>query len=163
MLDLAASKELDGGLLQADMGEGFRFKAGTFDGGISVSALQWLCVPGKKSDMPFKRCCRFFQCLYECMVMGGRVVFQFYPEKREHIEMLTTAAMKAGWSGGIVVDYPNSTRAKKYYLVLEAGGTGNLGIVEIKGKSGEGMEEEEEEEEDEEVVRHQKQSMSEVM
>ena len=99
------------------MGEGFRFKAGTFDGGISVSALQWLCVPSKKSDNPFKRCCKFFQCLYECMVMGGRIVFQFYPEKKDH-EMLTTSAMKAGFSGGIVVDYPNSTRAKKYYLVL---------------------------------------------
>lgn len=116
------------------MGEGFKFKAGTFDGGISVSALQWLCVPGKKSDNPFKRCCKFFQSLYECMVMGGRIVFQFYPENKDHIEMLTTAAMKSGFSGGIVVDYPNSTKAKKYYLVLEAGGSGNLGIVEIKGK-----------------------------
>ena len=30
--------------------------------------------------------------------------------------------MKSGFSGGLVVDYPNSTRAKKIYLCLVAGG-----------------------------------------
>ena len=28
--------------------------------------------------------------------------------------MITQQAMKAGFTGGLVVDYPNSTRAKKY-------------------------------------------------
>ena len=45
--------------------------------------------------------------------------------------MITTAAMKSGFSGGLVVDYPNSTRAKKYYLVIEAGERKNLAIVEV--------------------------------
>lgn len=31
--------------------------------------------------------------------------------------MITKAAMKAGFSGGLVVDYPNSSKAKKLYLV----------------------------------------------
>jgi 18S rRNA (guanine1575-N7)-methyltransferase len=35
--------------------------------------------------------------------------------------MLTTAAIRAGFSGGIVVDFPNSARAKKYYMVLMVG------------------------------------------
>ena len=43
--------------------------------------------------------------------------------------MITSAAMKCGFTGGLVVDYPNSTRAKKYYLVIEAGVRRNLGIV----------------------------------
>lgn len=30
--------------------------------------------------------------------------------------------MKAGFFGGVVVDYPNSTKAKKMYLVLMTGG-----------------------------------------
>jgi len=30
-------------------------------------------------------------------------------------------ATKAGFSGGVVVDYPNSTKAKKYYLCLFSG------------------------------------------
>jgi len=46
------------------MGQGFKMRAGTFDGVISVSAIQWLCVASKKNDNPFKRCCKFFQCLY---------------------------------------------------------------------------------------------------
>lgn len=35
--------------------------------------------------------------------------------------MLTSTAMKAGFSGGLVVDFPHSTRAKKYFLVLMVG------------------------------------------
>lgn len=34
--------------------------------------------------------------------------------------------MKAGFSGGIVVDYPNSTKAKKYFLVLMTSGKSAL-------------------------------------
>ena len=29
------------------------------------------------------------------------------------MEMITKAALRAGFTGGIVIDYPNSTRAKK--------------------------------------------------
>jgi len=35
--------------------------------------------------------------------------------------MITNAAMKNGFTGGLIVDYPNSKRAKKYYLFLMAG------------------------------------------
>lgn len=40
--------------------------------------------------------------------------------------MITTQAMKAGFYGGLVVDYPNSTKAKKYFLVLMTGGVAQL-------------------------------------
>ena len=30
--------------------------------------------------------------------------------------------MRAGFTGGLVVDYPNSTKAKKYFLVLMTSG-----------------------------------------
>lgn len=40
--------------------------------------------------------------------------------------MMTNAAMRAGFSGGLVVDFPHSTRAKKYFLVLMVGGTASL-------------------------------------
>ena len=32
------------------------------------------------------------------------------------MELITSAAMRCGFSGGLVVDYPNSTKAKKIYL-----------------------------------------------
>lgn len=35
--------------------------------------------------------------------------------------MLSEEAMKVGFGGGLVVDYPHSTRAKKYYLCLMVG------------------------------------------
>lgn len=34
--------------------------------------------------------------------------------------------MRAGFYGGVVVDYPNSAKAKKYYLVLMTGGSQQL-------------------------------------
>lgn len=47
---------------------------------------------------------------------------QFYPENSTQMELVTTQAMKAGFYGGVVVDYPNSTKAKKFFLVLMTGG-----------------------------------------
>lgn len=34
--------------------------------------------------------------------------------------------MKAGFYGGVVVDYPNSAKAKKFFLVLMTGGAAPL-------------------------------------
>jgi 18S rRNA (guanine1575-N7)-methyltransferase len=36
--------------------------------------------------------------------------------------MITKSALKSGFSGGLVVDFPNSTKARKMYLVIDAGG-----------------------------------------
>jgi 18S rRNA (guanine1575-N7)-methyltransferase len=35
--------------------------------------------------------------------------------------MITTAAQRAGFGGGVVVDYPNSTKKRKMYLCLMVG------------------------------------------
>lgn len=40
--------------------------------------------------------------------------------------MITSQATRSGFSGGVVVDYPNSAKAKKYYLVLMTGGAQQL-------------------------------------
>jgi 18S rRNA (guanine1575-N7)-methyltransferase len=40
--------------------------------------------------------------------------------------MITNQALKSGFYGGVVVDYPNSSKAKKYYLVLMTGGVQQL-------------------------------------
>ena len=65
---------------------------------------------------------RFFGTLYACLTRGGRAVLQIYPEDTAQAQALTSAAMRAGFSGGLVVDFPHSTRAKKYFLVLIVGG-----------------------------------------
>mmetsp|Transcript_25081 Transcript_25081/g.33629 ORF Transcript_25081/g.33629 Transcript_25081/m.33629 type:complete len:84 (+) Transcript_25081:564-815(+) len=35
--------------------------------------------------------------------------------------MITSAAMKNGFTGGLIVDFPNSKKARKYFLFLMAG------------------------------------------
>ncbi|GFY64299.1 probable 18S rRNA [Trichonephila inaurata madagascariensis] len=126
MLDIAKEREVVGDVMLGDMGQGVFFRAGTFDGAISISALQWLCNADKTEHKPAKRLYTFFSSLYGSLSRGGRAVFQFYPENSEQIELITCQAMRAGFGGGLVVDYPNSTKAKKYFLVLLTGGAQKL-------------------------------------
>ncbi|XP_058452609.1 probable 18S rRNA (guanine-N(7))-methyltransferase isoform X2 [Malaya genurostris] len=132
MLDVAVEREVEGDLILGDMGQGMPFKAGTFDGAVSISALQWLCNADKKSHIPQKRLYQFFSSLFACLTRNARAVFQFYPENSDQITLVTTQATKAGFYGGLVVDYPNSAKAKKYYLVLMTGG-----IVKLPAALGE--------------------------
>jgi 18S rRNA (guanine1575-N7)-methyltransferase len=87
----------------------------------SVSVLQWLCNADASSHSPPQRLQRFFATLIASLVRGARAVFQFYPESDDQVAFLMSFATRAGFGGGLVVDYPNSKKAKKYYLVLQAG------------------------------------------
>lgn len=122
MLNVAKEKEVEGDLLLGDLGQGLPFRAGSFDGAISISALQWLCNADQTTHVPSKRLYKFFSTLYSCLSRGSRAVFQFYPENSSQVELITSQAMKAGFTGGLVVDYPNSTKAKKIFLCLMTGG-----------------------------------------
>jgi 18S rRNA (guanine1575-N7)-methyltransferase len=121
MLDVALEREVEGDVCLGDLGQGLPLRSGTFDGAVSISAIQWLCNADTRSADPRKRIKRFFDSLYRCLTRGARAVLQMYPENADQAQMLTAAAMKAGFSGGLVVDYPHSTRAKKYFLVLMVG------------------------------------------
>ena len=88
-----------GDLILGDMGDGLPFKAGAFDGAISISALQWLCNADKAHHKPAKRLFKFFTTLYACLKRGGRAIFQFYPENPSQIELITSQAMKSGFTG----------------------------------------------------------------
>lgn len=128
MLDVAVERKQDQDIsacdfLLGDLGQGLPFRAGSFDGAISISALQWLCNADKTSHRPVQRLLSLFTSLYSCLSRGSRAVFQFYPENADQIELVTNQAMKAGFSGGVVVDYPNSAKAKKMFLVLLTGGS----------------------------------------
>lgn len=37
-------------------------------------------------------------------------MFQFYPENDAQVELIVSQAMRSGFTGGLVVDFPNSTR-----------------------------------------------------
>jgi len=107
-----------GDLMHHDMGTGLPFRPATFDACISISALQWLCYSNSKAQNPRKRLLRFFSSLYTVLKRGGRAVLQFYPETADQAVLISECATKVGFAGGVVVDYPNSAKAKKHYLVL---------------------------------------------
>ena len=113
-----AERESMGDLMHHDMGTGLPFRPATFDACISISALQWLCYSNSAQQNPRKRLTRFFSSLYAVLKRGGRAVLQFYPETAEQAVMISETATRVGFSGGVVVDYPNSAKAKKHYLVL---------------------------------------------
>jgi len=126
MLNIAHEREVDGDLCLCDAGQGLKLRPGTFDGCISISALQWLCNIDKKGHVPFRRLMAFFTNLYSCLRKGARAALQFYPETAGQVETITSAALRCGFGGGLVVDYPHSTKAKKHFLVLYAGFSGDM-------------------------------------
>jgi len=79
MLGIAKKRDSQGDLILCDMGQGFGFRPGTFDGVISVSAVQWLCFSTQKRHTPMKRITRFFHSLYGALRRGGRAALQLYP------------------------------------------------------------------------------------
>jgi 18S rRNA (guanine1575-N7)-methyltransferase len=113
LLAVARERDVEGDLFVWDMGEGLGFRPGTFDGAISISALQWLCNADRTDHNPVQRLYHFFTSLYSCLTRGSRAVFQFYPDTPAQMELITQQAMRAGFTGGVLVDYPNSTKAKK--------------------------------------------------
>jgi|LauGreDrversion4_2_1035121.scaffolds.fasta_scaffold57028_2 18S rRNA (guanine1575-N7)-methyltransferase len=123
--------ENGGDFIQSDMGSQLSFRDGIFDGVVSISALQWLLnADGGEKHEPYKRLRILFTCVRRILKRGGRAVFQFYPETADQVEMITSCAMRCGFGGGIVVDFPHSTRAKKTYLVIHTGFQGgNTGPV----------------------------------
>lgn len=121
MLEEALERDVDGDIMESDAGDGLPFRMGCYDGAISVSAIQWLCNADRSEHNPYKRINAFFSSLYSSLRKSARAVLQFYPENVSQMELLTASAMRAGFSGGLLVDYPNSTKAKKYYLCLTAG------------------------------------------
>lgn len=107
-----------GSLICSDMGQGLPFRPGMFDGAISISAIQWLCYSTSSEEDPKRRIARFFSMLYTTLKRGSKAIFQFYPENADQVYLLSKSASAVGFSGGVLVDYPNSSKAKKYYLCL---------------------------------------------
>lgn len=80
--------------------------------------IQWLCYSEKSEQDPKTRLNRFFSSLYSVLKRDARAVLQFYPESPEQAVLIAQCASKVGFAGGVVIDYPNSSKAKKYYLCL---------------------------------------------
>ncbi|QRW00195.1 methyltransferase domain protein [Ceratobasidium sp. AG-Ba] len=132
MLEVALEREVEGDLFLQDIGQGFGFRPGSFDGAISISVLQWLCNADASSHSPPARLARFFQTLHASLTRSARAVLQFYPQSDDQIQLIMGIAMKSGFQGGLVIDYPNSRKAKKYFLCLFSGGSNEAGGAKAK-------------------------------
>lgn len=137
MLQVAQADGCEGDLLVCDIGEGLPFRPGSFDGAISISTVQWLCSAFKKSHNPKARIKRFFESLYACLRRGTRAVIQLYPEDKYQLDMISSSALRCGFTGGVVVDYPHSTKAKKVFLVLFCGASNAPVPAGLTGEEGE--------------------------
>ncbi|VFQ71420.1 unnamed protein product [Cuscuta campestris] len=138
MLDVALEREVEGDLVLGDMGQGLGIRPGVVDGAIGISSIQWLCNADKSSHDPRIRLKAFFGSLYRCLSRGARAVFQVYPENNAQRELILAFAMRAGFAGGVVVDYPHSTKMRKEYLVLTCGPPSvNNSTPKGKGEDGE--------------------------
>lgn len=126
MLDVALQRDVEGDLLLADIGQGVPFRAGSFDAAVSISAIQWLCSAETSDTSPAGRLTRFFNGLYASLRRGGRAVCQFYPKNDVQKNMITQAAVKAGFGAGLLEDDPG-TKNVKLYLVLTVGTAGGEG------------------------------------
>lgn len=127
-------KPSTGDVMHHDMGTGLPFRPATFDACVSISALQWLCYSNSAAQNPKRRLIRFFSSLYSVLRKSARAVLQFYPETAEQAILISECATAVGFGGGIVVDYPNSAKAKKHYLVLSCDRTSRKQLV--KGVNG---------------------------
>ncbi|GMH53806.1 hypothetical protein TrRE_jg10831, partial [Triparma retinervis] len=78
MLNVASERETSttGDLFHHDMGTGLPFRPASFDGCISISALQWLCYSNTSQQVPKRRLVRFFSSLYAVLKRGARAVLQ---------------------------------------------------------------------------------------
>jgi 18S rRNA (guanine1575-N7)-methyltransferase len=103
--------------------------------------LQWLlnAETSHPTSSPPHRLTRFFTTLHSALRNPSRAVLQFYPQTDDQIQLITSIARKAGFGGGVVVDYPNSNKAKKVFLCLYVGG--NAGMQQVpKGLEGDNQE-----------------------
>ena len=128
---LERGDEVEGDLMLSDVGQGLPFRPGTFDGAISISAIQWLCNADSTDVSPQARLTRFFNTLYASLRRGARAVCQFYPRNDAQRHMISSTAIRAGFGAGLLEDHPGTKNAK-LFLVLTVGG----GDVGGKGKAG---------------------------
>ncbi|KIJ25116.1 hypothetical protein M422DRAFT_38912, partial [Sphaerobolus stellatus SS14] len=142
--EVALERDVEGDLFLQDIGQGLGFRPGSFDAAISISVLQWLfnAETSHPTSSPPHRLTRFFTTLHAALKNPARAIFQFYPTSDSQITMCSTIARRAGFGGGVIVDYPNSKKARKVFLCLFVGSghySGNGATAEVpRGLEAEG-------------------------
>ena len=92
--------------------------------------LQWLlnAETSHPTSSPPHRLTRFFTTLHSALRNPSRAILQFYPTSDDQIQLITSIAQRAGFGGGLVIDYPNSKKARKVFLCLFVGDGGSAQV-----------------------------------
>jgi SAM-dependent methyltransferase len=109
-----ADEHARGLLLEADCFARLPFRDSVFEHGISVSAVQWICV----STSPVRTARVFFAELKRVLKNDAVFVAQLYPRHQEDVKLLEEAADHAGWHGRVFTAFPHASKAKKKFLCL---------------------------------------------
>eukprot|EP00917_Polyrhabdina_sp_WS-2016_P024939 GHVP01053795.1.p1 GENE.GHVP01053795.1~~GHVP01053795.1.p1 ORF type:complete len:258 (+),score=53.44 GHVP01053795.1:1222-1995(+) len=118
MLEVAKESFYPDNLFLSDIGNGLFFRSGSFDGVISISALQWLFYSNKTSENPRQRLKTFFSSLISCLSLNSSAAFQFYPENTQQSDLALSIAKSVGFYGTLITDNPESNKNMKKYLLL---------------------------------------------
>lgn len=124
-----------------DMGEGLPLRPSAhLDGGISISALQWLC-----SDELEPKLRALLMALHASLRPGARFVAQFYPSAPTDTKRLARCAAACGWGAcahesrasahAVVFDLPHANRAARLFLCLERGDEREPGQPEARERA----------------------------
>jgi 18S rRNA (guanine1575-N7)-methyltransferase len=95
------------------------FKPNTFDAIISISALQWVFRDMNNKNMHFllKNLSKSF---FHILKPNSRVIFQFYPKNKVHMETIgKIIANNTEFRGNFVIDNPNHNKKRKIFLLLD--------------------------------------------
>ncbi|NUN11378.1 class I SAM-dependent methyltransferase [Candidatus Micrarchaeota archaeon] len=110
MLDKKIDKSLE--LKLADFSYRIPFPFRSFDGVVSISALQWVSQNGFLTT-------RSAEEFYRILRKGGRGVIQFYPKTEEEFITVGKEFKRVGFKVTLVTDEPKNPKKRKLFLVLE--------------------------------------------
>ena len=106
----------EGAVLRGDFAQGLPFRERAFDGCVSVSAAQWLCVGDDAARRA--KLHRFFAALRRCLRPGARAVLQIYPDTVRDTRTMEDAAAREQCVAVAVTAHPHRTPNKKIFLCV---------------------------------------------
>ena len=106
----------NGNVLAADFRHTLPLRSEQFGAVLSISAIQWLCaIPGDAE----KASSLFMKEIDRILKPNGCFIAQLYARDDAEIGLLVRAAQKADTlTGGIFIDFPHTSGAKKKYMCL---------------------------------------------
>jgi SAM-dependent methyltransferase len=95
------------------------FKPETFNGIISISALQWIYRDISNNTME-NNFIELITSFYTILKFNSKIVFQFYPKNSKLMDkMKALINSNTEFDGGFVIDNPNNPKKRKIFLILE--------------------------------------------